>query len=775
MVAHALDGVVAAASSTTGRVVKAGVLDWDHELDELRLTKIPFSSSSGPQVSDLTVDTARQVGVFTSTAGDDIATSGLREIYKLDDTAPGATRMRGTFWGGPHFGASDVGDILPQHGLVLGWESDGTKHRGIIVWQNIFFGTNWSLLTGVWTGALDGTPATFNNRQIGHPVPSLGRTANVISGTRSGGVTTYVLDTNKVIQGSYVSVNVTDSSADGWRFVLTSSGNTITVTDPGTDGPVGTGTIYQLFPYDVEARRRTGNIVQVRVKQTGQNPWPDWVEYDSLCGMVLPGGSGNYWSAPAATITNQTQLSFRFTLIPNDWTPSGDQTVLAKYVSAGNQRCIWIRLKTTGAIETLYSTTGGTTGSATSSVVPGTTDGQPAHIRVDYDGLSATKTLTYYTGTTASGPWTLLSGPHTLSGAGAIFNSTTSPVEIGSALVGTNSLLQGRVQSMVVFPNLTETSPLIDYHACNFDNGVTSVDDRISGTGVVWTANGTAVHANTGKITDAPAWAVDVDEAGNWADRTANPTPTTTTGGAGVIPAHIGTDARSQVVHAQDLFDQVFEVNVYGSGSSAEAVIADLAVAVSLDGGVTGSSGAAADLTVAVALDGSSNSASGVTLNLVSAVTLDGSASAASGVTAVTNLTVGLGGTVDAASGVQSDLSIGTPPSLLDGPVSAASGATGALSLDFTLAGNVTSSAQISSDLALAIPLDSGLNSTGFAGADLQVMTPLEGGVRAASFAEATLFSGSTPYVFVISELIKTVEVSSLVTTIAVGPLEGIE
>lgn len=520
-----------------------GVVEWQ-EGDASRLSRTPMSVD-GTFASVLAVDAERKVGVFTSPTGEAAAGSGgQRDLWLLADAPAGVKRARTTFWGSPWMGSgSPDGTILPQHGLGFRYQQAGGRQRAVVIWQNIVFGTTWSVLAGVWASDVS-TAASFVNRQVGQIMPGLGDSASILSSSRSNGVVTLVLaEPAPFVADSYARVDVATASFDGFFLIDEVVGNLIRYRQAGANESGGAGSINNVLPYDVDVWSPNGDsVVLVRAKRRNEAAWPDWRQFDPAAGLVIPGSAGNYWSAPPATLATPSQLSVRALITPASWRPAADQTILGKYVTTTSQRCFWLRLKPAGTLEVLYSPAGGTTGSAASTVAIPSDAGKLA-VRVDYD--ESTTSMTFLTSPTMYGPWTQLGDPRTgLAGVG-IFESLTAPVEIGSINQGAANQFNGRVHSLTAFPNLTETNPIIDFAANTHPDASTSVTDRA---GVVWTRQGTASQANTGQVTDAQAFAVDLNEAGTWASRTGDPTPLGGgAGGAGPVAAHLGTSPLSHV------------------------------------------------------------------------------------------------------------------------------------------------------------------------------------------------------------------------------------
>lgn len=105
---------------------------------------------------------------------------------------------------------------------------------------------------------------------------------------------------------------------------------------------------------------------------------PTRLVYSGSKYLHLPGISGNYASlsdSAALSVTGTHTIGGYFT--PEDWTPSGTQTLCGKWLATGEQRGYELQLDAAGTISLVW-TTDGTAGTAlfeTSSAATGFTDG----------------------------------------------------------------------------------------------------------------------------------------------------------------------------------------------------------------------------------------------------------------------------------------------------------------------------------------------------------------------------------------------------------------
>ena len=111
-----------------------------------------------------------------------------------------------------------------------------------------------------------------------------------------------------------------------------------------------------------------------------------------------------------------------------DWTPSAVSTLVAKWLSTGNQQSWNMSVITTGVLRFQYSTDGasGTIATADSSVAPTVADGESLWVRVTR--VKSTGVHTFYT--SADGvTWTQL-GTTATAGAGAAMFSGSANLQL---------------------------------------------------------------------------------------------------------------------------------------------------------------------------------------------------------------------------------------------------------------------------------------------------------------------------------------------------------
>jgi hypothetical protein len=151
---------------------------------------------------------------------------------------------------------------------------------------------------------------------------------------------------------------------------------------------------------------------------------------------TLPGDVDNYISTPHhADFAITADIDIRIELTVDAWTAGGFlQNIITKSVDGAIS---WrFRITAAGTLEFVWSTNGtGVTG-ATSTAAPSTVfdAGERGALRVTLDAVDGSnKTVTFYTSDSISGTWTQLGSAVTTAGNTSIFNSTSTPVQIGTS------------------------------------------------------------------------------------------------------------------------------------------------------------------------------------------------------------------------------------------------------------------------------------------------------------------------------------------------------
>jgi hypothetical protein len=219
--------------------------------------------------------------------------------------------------------------------------------------------------------------------------------------------------------------------------------------------------------------------------------------WGSLGYVRLNGVTGNYLSTPDATaldITGDIDLRARVSL--DDWTPAAAQMIIAKYITATNNRSYRLQVNTDGTLQITWSTAGtsGTAISKSSTVATGLTDGSVKWIRatLDVDNGASGNDVRFFLsddGTT----WTQLGTTVTTAGTTSIFSST-SILEIGAsenASLMTGNFYRAQVLNGIGGTTVLDVNIATDFRASNEDIFTAT-------TGQTVTVNGVDVIANYG-------------------------------------------------------------------------------------------------------------------------------------------------------------------------------------------------------------------------------------------------------------------------------------
>ena len=160
-------------------------------------------------------------------------------------------------------------------------------------------------------------------------------------------------------------------------------------------------------------------------------------------GLVLPGVSGNYASAPdSAALDGFATLDLVAQIAMDDWTPSSPQYVITKYGST--TRSYIFGLNTGGVLRCLVSENGTATMGGDSTVATAFTDGQIGWIRVLVTPGVTNGTMKFYTSTDGA-TWTQLGSDVSAAGYNTQLANSSDPLNIGCHTNGTTQLMVGRV------------------------------------------------------------------------------------------------------------------------------------------------------------------------------------------------------------------------------------------------------------------------------------------------------------------------------------------
>jgi hypothetical protein len=213
---------------------------------------------------------------------------------------------------------------------------------------------------------------------------------------------------------------------------------------------------------------------------------------DAVVGRLF-GIAGGYFSTPdsaAASVTGDIDISVKVAMA--DWTPTVENVLLSKYLTAGNQISYAFDVQgSTGNLRLYTSPNGSTLRTNTSTAATGFVDGTVHWVRVTRS--AATGDVKFYTCPSEDGVTWVQLGTTVASAVEAIFDGTAG-VLIGS-LSDPALPLQGSVYRAQVLNGIAG-SVVVDFNPASYATSTTWV----SATGETWTINGTAMVMGTNQV-----------------------------------------------------------------------------------------------------------------------------------------------------------------------------------------------------------------------------------------------------------------------------------
>lgn len=211
----------------------------------------------------------------------------------------------------------------------------------------------------------------------------------------------------------------------------------------------------------------------------------------------LPGTSGAYVSTPDAAaldITGDVALVWCGSL--TDWTPAAVNSLVGKFVTAGDQRSYLLSVATSGTLQ-LNSSAGGTSGTAiavNSTAATGFTNGTThwVALAIDVDNGSGGKSTTFWTSDDGV-TWAQLGSTVTTAGTTSI-HAGTAPLTVSGINAGTANQVTGVCQRAQVWSGsgFDTTGPLGSLVADMNPNESAGVSPWTGSDGLAYTVNGAA-------------------------------------------------------------------------------------------------------------------------------------------------------------------------------------------------------------------------------------------------------------------------------------------
>ncbi|HEY5443803.1 MAG TPA: hypothetical protein VIJ87_04885 [Pyrinomonadaceae bacterium] len=215
--------------------------------------------------------------------------------------------------------------------------------------------------------------------------------------------------------------------------------------------------------------------------------------------LSLPGSAGNYLSAPHNAAYNPAGdfTVIAYVLSP-DWTPSTEQTIASKYVSAANGAWRMLIDNSPLGMASLAISIAGVadqaSGTVTTESITGVAANEGVWLKMEFETSTGLVDMFYSKDPPYKEPetitWTTLQLNRAAT-AGVLGAGNTANLEIGSFNGGANSPFNGRIYRVAGYTSLTEATgnKIFDMDPKDWVSGSSWVSSR---TGETWTLNGTA-------------------------------------------------------------------------------------------------------------------------------------------------------------------------------------------------------------------------------------------------------------------------------------------
>jgi hypothetical protein len=210
--------------------------------------------------------------------------------------------------------------------------------------------------------------------------------------------------------------------------------------------------------------------------------------------LELPGVAGNSASTPSATANRITgDIDIRVRCAMSRWIPASAQCIMSKFVGGGGQWCWRFMLTTAGKLQVDFTTDGTNDLAGTSSVALPLLDGQVAWVRATL-AFTANCAMNFYTApggprTSAGVPTWSIVGTQQAVALASIFDSATTPLQVGIERVGT-SMAIGKFLRAELYTGVNGTLA----QAMDVSEAGNNAASWTSSTGEVWTIAATGTQ-----------------------------------------------------------------------------------------------------------------------------------------------------------------------------------------------------------------------------------------------------------------------------------------
>jgi hypothetical protein len=239
---------------------------------------------------------------------------------------------------------------------------------------------------------------------------------------------------------------------------------------------------------------KIGKNTQIRVSAgRGDNHLKTlWNDTGTVAGAV---------TADKASLDITGDIDIRADIWPHAWRTTASATLANKWLPAGDQRSWTLRLTGQGKLILNWATAGTTASSfavASDPITPPASGRLSVRVTLDVDSGGGNRTLTFYTGTSITGPWTTLGSPVVQSGTTSIYASSAEfNVARGNPFASTLPY-GGKVFRFQVYDGIDGTL-VADFDPGAQSLGATSWSDGLASANT-WTISGDGARVTSDRV-----------------------------------------------------------------------------------------------------------------------------------------------------------------------------------------------------------------------------------------------------------------------------------
>jgi len=454
--------------SFIGTIDNVSVKEADHGLNRDGVKAFPYHNGNTKAIRKfLDLD---GTGDYASTPSVDVSGSVAIAAYiRPDDWTPTASQYIMVKWDSASTKSWVFGVAGPSNTgkLEFGSSTDGTTTSEL---SHSTVTTGFTDATGHWVGVVyDGANATFYTSsdpsdtdissvswtQLGDPVAHTADPVAISSVIEVGSVLSGASNAfaGQIFQAAAInSASLTATPAIHFNAEDHTSGSTLT---SSTTGEVWT------FQNDAFISNEETGVVTEATGPAINSSTSQWVELDGTSGCYVSTPDNAASSSPSST----GELDIRVKFVPNDVATT--YTLVGKVKNYTNRSYLFNIIATSLQLGVSSDGTVGNQVSANSDA-HGFTAGTISYARCTYN--ATTGEASFYTSQDGEA-WVQLGSTQALTPTSIVDND--SPVEIGSAFLGTTQVLDGKVMWAEIYDTIGATTPVVDFNANDYEAGVT--------------------------------------------------------------------------------------------------------------------------------------------------------------------------------------------------------------------------------------------------------------------------------------------------------------